>query len=87
MARVFVPTLFRTLCDGRQDLDVPAATLEDLLRGIDALCPGFYDRVVKDGRVRGELAVAIDSEAATYPLHEPLRADAHVTIIPAIGGG
>ena len=87
MARVFVPTLFRTLCGGAQDLDVPAETLDELLRGLDERCPGFYERVVKNGRVRGELAVAIDSEAANYPLHEPLRADAQVTIIPAIGGG
>jgi hypothetical protein len=87
MARVFVPTLFRPLCGGQANLDVPGATLDELLHGIDGLCPGFYDRVVKDGRVRGELAVAIDSEAATYPLHEPIRPDAHVTIIPAIGGG
>lgn len=87
MANVFVPTMLRPLCDGAQHLEVPAATLGDLLRGLDAICPGFYARVVENGRVRGELAVAIDGEAASFPLHEALRPDAEVTIIPAIGGG
>jgi molybdopterin converting factor small subunit len=87
MAHVFVPTLLRPLCGGRHEVEVPAATLDEMLRGLDALCPGFYERVVENGRVRGELAVAIDSEAGSFPLYEPLRPDAQVTIIPAIGGG
>jgi molybdopterin converting factor small subunit len=87
MAKVSVPTLLRPLCDGRRTLEVPASTLEQLLRALDVECPGFYDRVVEDGAVRPELAVAIDSEAAAYPLFEPLRPDAEVTIVPAIGGG
>ena len=87
MAIVHIPTTFRTLCAGLGRVDVAAATLGELLRALDGQCPGFYARVVEDGRVRPELAVAIDGEAMNYPLHEPLRPDADVTIVPAIGGG
>ncbi len=87
MASVLIPTQFRGLCAGASRLELPAATLGDLLRAIDAQCPGFYDRVVEDGSVRGELAIAIDGEAGRFPLYEPLRAAANVTIVPAIGGG
>lgn len=87
MAIVFVPTLLRPLCDGASRLELPAATLAELLRRLDERCPGFFDRVVENGRVRPELAVAIDGEAMSYPLTEPLRPDADVTILPAIGGG
>ena len=87
MITVFVPTLLQPLCGGARSLEVEAGTLRELLQALDVRCPGFYDRVVEDGRVRPELAVAIDGEAANFPLHEPLRQGAQVTIVPAIGGG
>ena len=87
MATVYVPTLFRNLCGGAHRLEVPATTLDELLKAVDQRCPGFYVRVVEDGRVRPSLAVAIDGEAATYPLWEPIGVTTEVTIVPAIGGG
>jgi 8-oxo-dGTP pyrophosphatase MutT (NUDIX family) len=87
MAIVSVPTLFRSFCKGVSRLELPGATLDELLKAIDAECPGFYARVVNEGRVRGELAVVIDGEAANYPLYEPIGPNAEVTIVPAIGGG
>lgn len=87
MANVVIPALLRDLCGGSPQLQVPAANLRELLHALDRRCPGFYARVVEDGHVRPELAIAIDGEAADYPLHEPLRPGADVTIVPAIGGG
>jgi hypothetical protein len=87
VARVWVPTQFRSLCGGAVEIDVPGLTLDAVLHAVDERCPGFYDSVVEDGRVRAELAVAIDGEAAQYALFESVRPDAALTIIPAIGGG
>jgi molybdopterin converting factor small subunit len=87
MATVWVPSPLRPLCDGANRLEVRGATLDELLRAIDKQCPGFYDRVVEGGRIRPELTIAIDGEAANYPLFEPLRPEADVAIVPAIGGG
>lgn len=87
MATLYVPTLLRPLCGGAERLELEAATLDGILRAADQRCPGLYDRVVEAGRVRPELAVAIDGEAASYPLHERLALNAEVTIVPAIGGG
>lgn len=84
---VIVPAPLRDLCGGAARLDVAGATLEELLRNVDALCPGFYGRVIENGQVRPEVAVAINGEAANYPLFEPLSPGSEVTIIPAIGGG
>ena len=44
-------------------------------------------RVVADDRIRPELAIAIDSESMSFPLFEPIRPGAEVTIVPAMGGG
>lgn len=87
MATVYIPAQLRDLCGGAANLEVPATTLGELLRAMDLRCPGFFARVVEDGRVRAGLSVAIDGEALAYPMHEPLRPTSQVTIIPAIAGG
>jgi molybdopterin converting factor small subunit len=87
MPILVVPSLLRPLCGGAPRLEVEGSTLGDVLRAADARCPGFFSRVVEDGRVRPELAVAIDGEAGSFALHEPLSLGAEVAIVPAIGGG
>ena len=87
MANVWIPALLRPLCDNQTKISVPATTLRELLKALDAECPGFYERVVENDRLRPELAVAIDGEADSFPLFEKLRPDAEIAIVPAIGGG
>jgi len=50
-------------------------------------CPGIYGRVVENGRVRPELAIAMNGEILTLALHTPIGADSELTVVPAIGGG
>ena len=87
MAHVIIPALLRELCGGVANLEVPGATLGELIRELDARCPGFGARVIENGRVRPELAIAINGEVETYALHDPVPPDAEVAIIPSIGGG
>ncbi len=87
MATVWIPALLRPLCGGDAKVKVTASTLDELLHAVDGLCPGIYERVVENGRLRPELAVAIDGEAESFPLWEKLKPEADVTILPAIGGG
>ena len=87
MVAVIIPALLRPLCAGANRLDVEADTLGAALRGLDLRCPGFYDRVVENGNLRPELAVAIDGEAGSFPLHEPLGPSSELTILPALSGG
>jgi molybdopterin converting factor small subunit len=79
--------MLRELCGGARQLEVVGATLGDVLRAVDRLAPGFYERVVEAGEVRPELAIAIDGEASGFPLHELVSASAEIAIVPAIGGG
>ncbi len=87
MATVYIPAPLRDLCGGVSVIRVGGGTLDAVLRGVDANCPGFYARVVEDGRVRPEITVAVDGEAGGFALHEELAPGAEVTVIPAIGGG
>ena len=87
MAVVIIPATLRELCAGTSKLDIPAATIEELLQGIDARCPGFYERVVEAGRVRPELMFALDGEVVPLALHDALAPAAEIAIVPAIAGG
>lgn len=87
MPTAIIPALLRPLCAGSPRLEVEGDSLGAVLRALDERCPGFYDRVVENGVLRPELAVAIDGEAGSFPLHEPLRPNAELTILPAISGG
>lgn len=87
MARVIIPALLRDLCGGVAQIEVPGTTLSELFRELDGRCPGFAARVIENGRVRPELAIAINGEMETFALHDSVPPGAEVAIIPAIGGG
>ena len=87
MATVLIPSPLRSLCAGAAALEVPGATLGEVLRAVDIRCPGFYERAVDEGRVRPELSVALNGHAFRYGLTEPIAPNDEVTIVPAIGGG
>ena len=87
MISVWVPALLRSLCGGATRLEVEGATLGEVLRALDRRCPGLYGRVVEDGRVRPDLAVAINGEVLSPALYERLAPGTELTLVPAIGGG
>lgn len=87
MPNVIIPTPLRDLCAGAAHLDVPGTTIGDVLREMDLRCPGFYARVVENGRVRPELAIAINGEMESAQLHDAVAATAEIAIVPAIAGG
>lgn len=87
MATVIIPAVLRDLCGGPSRVDVPGATVGDVLHGLDRRCPGIYQRLVEDGQLRLELAFAIDGEVVPMALHHPLAPGAEIAIVPALAGG
>lgn len=87
MPTAIIPALLRPFCAGASRLEVDGETLGAVLRALDVRCPGFYERVVENGYLRPELAVAIDGEAGSFPLHEPIGPTSELTILPALSGG
>jgi molybdopterin converting factor small subunit len=88
VALIIIPATLRDFCAGASKLEVPGATIEAVLREVDARCPGFYGRVVEENRrLRPELAFAINGEVYPLALHDSVAPDAEIAIVPAIGGG
>jgi len=84
---VIVPATLRDFCAGASKLEVAGVNVEEVLRALDARCPGFYARVVEDGRLRPELAFAINGEVYPLALHNAVADGTEIAIVPALGGG
>lgn len=87
MAVVWIPSLLQGLSGGIKTVRVEGATLRQLLDNLDARFPGIEAKLVEDGRLRPELAVAIDGETQHLGMLEPLGEDTEIQFIPAISGG
>jgi len=84
---VIIPATLRDFCAGSSKVEVAGANIGEVLREIDARCPGFYARVVEDGRLRPELAFAINGEVYALALHNVVEPGTEIAIVPALGGG
>ena len=87
MVRVIIPATLRSFCGGSSQLDVQGSNIGEVLRALDAECPGFYDRVVEEGRLRPELAFALNGEVIPLALHDVVTPETEIAIVPALGGG
>jgi len=87
LAAVIIPAGLRSFCEGASRVEVPGATIGEVLRAVDTRCPGFFARVVEDGRLRPELAFALNGEVVPLALHDRVDAATELTIVPALGGG
>lgn len=87
MPKVFIPTLLRNLTDGRSELDIEGATVRQIITNLEAQHPGVEDRLIEDGRLRPNIAVAIDGEIAPLGLFESVLASSELHFLSAIRGG
>ena len=92
MARVFIPSLLRPLCNGQQLMELPGATVGEVLRALVAAYPAVEERIFRDGsvssgRLQPGMSVAVDGDVAAHPLSHPVQANSELSIIPAIAGG
>ena len=84
---VFVPTMLLPLTGGVKQVEVEAANVRQLVDRLEELYPGMKDRLVEQGQIRRNLAVAIDGEHARMGMMERIREGSEVHFVPAIGGG
>ena len=87
MAIVLLPRSLLTLFPGverRHELD--GASVDEVLRALDAAAPGMRDRLVEEGpRLRRHINVFVDGQPAD--LATPVAPTATVHVIPAVSGG
>ena len=87
MARVFVPTMLQAATGGVKEVEVEARNVRQVIERLDEMFPGIGARLVADGELRSNLAVAVNGEVARMGLLERVSAGAEIHFVPAIGGG
>ena len=87
MPIVFIPTMLLPLSGGVKQVNIDAANLRQVIDALDLLYPGMKSRLLEEGQIRPNLAVAIDGEVARLGLLEKVGEESEVHFVPAIGGG
>ncbi len=87
MATIFIPTMLQKLTDGTKKVEMEARNISQVIERLEELYPGIKDRLVEDGEIRENLAIAIDGDVAIMGMLEKVRENSEVHFVPAIGGG
>ena len=87
MAKIFIPTMLQSLTAGVKQVDLDARNVRQISERLEELYPGMKDRLVEDGEIRPNLAIAIDGDVAIMGMLEKVEENSEVHFVPAIGGG
>lgn len=87
MATVFIPAQLRELSGGIQSVELEAKNIRAVVQQLDAMFPGFKDRICTDGNISPSLQVSIDSVITSRGMIAKIQPHSEVHFIPAIGGG
>ena len=79
--------MLQGLTGGVKQVEVEGANMRRVIDRLEEPYPGIKDRLVEDGGIRPNLAVAIDGEVARMGLLEKVGENSEVHFVPAIGGG
>ena len=85
-----IPTTLRPLFGGASTVSVEGATLEDVLKNLNAAHPGFSDRLFDgDGNLHKFVNIFVADDDVRYMdgLKTVVPAGSTVSIIPAVAGG
>lgn len=87
MAIVGIPAQLAPLTGGRSSVEVDGSNVRQLIDRMDEMYPGIRDQLVENGRLRGNISVAIDGEISPLGLLERVSARSEVHFVAAISGG
>jgi len=87
LAKIFIPTMLQSLTAGVKQVDLDARNVRQIIERLEELYPGMKDRLLEDGEIRSNLAVAIDGDVAIMGMLEKVGENSEVHFVPAIGGG
>ena len=87
MATIFIPTMLQKMTDGAQKVDMEVRNVRQVIDRLEELYPGIQDRLLEDGDIAPNIAVAIDGDVAIMGLFQRVGENSEVHFVPAIGGG
>lgn len=87
MAIAWIPPLLRDLSGGLERLEIPGATVREVIDQLDQRFPGMRERLIADDALRPGITVVVDGVVSRKRLRHPLNERSEVHFLPAISGG
>ena len=87
MAKVFLPFTLRKLAGGQTQVDIPGATLGEVVDNLEARFPGVKNQLLEDGKIKPGMAAVCGHAPTRQGLLQKLDPDTEVHFVPAISGG
>ena len=90
MASVRIPTPLRKLSGDRDELEIDASNVSDLIENLENECPGIKERLCdENGNVRRFINIYVNNEDIRFlnGSETEIKDSDIVSIIPAIAGG
>lgn len=90
MATVRIPTPLRKLSGDRDELNISASNVSEMIEELEKECPGIKDRICdENGEVRRFINLYVNNEDIRFldGKDTKLEDSDSVSIIPAIAGG
>jgi molybdopterin converting factor small subunit len=86
MALVFIPGMMQNITGGVSQLQIAGRTVREVINRLEERFPGIKERLLQDGDVRPDVAVAVDGEVV-FDLSDRVSEQSEVHFIPPISGG
>lgn len=90
MTTVLIPTPLRRLTGGQARVDVPGATVEQVVNNLEAAYPGIGERLRDgDGSIKRFINVFVNEDEirTLQGVDTPVAAGDKISIVPAMAGG
>jgi molybdopterin converting factor small subunit len=87
MAVVFISAMLQPLTGGVSQVRVAGRTIRTIINNLEERFPGVKERLLQDGDLRPDIAIAVDGEMGLAGLAEQVGEDSEVHFIPPISGG
>jgi molybdopterin synthase sulfur carrier subunit len=87
VATVFIPSLLRDLTGGADRVEVPGATVRQVVTQLESRYPGVRERLCDGDQLSGRVQVAVDGHVSRLGMLEKVGETSEVHFIPAISGG
>ena len=86
---VRVPTILRSFTGGEKAVTAEGASLEAVIKDLDANYPGIGERLLDDSGLRRFVNVYVNDEDVRFldGLSTPVTENDSITILPAVAGG
>lgn len=87
MALVFIPAQLRGLTAGEAQIELPAASVREVVEALEARFPGMKERLCQGDELAPGLQLSIDHVMSSRGLRTKLKPSSEVHFLPAFGGG